>query len=171
VRFNSLGDPWPQHFCGGDDLPTGWDAIKKLQNMGVKIDNKVLEYAFGKKEAKKEAPPPIAKVEPEHGSTHNLILVLREVQPATKLLKQIKELGPIGVGMLGLSNTKELAQLTLHDTAESQAKSYTCLIAGELQPSKKDIGQLFGITISGYDLGSLKVWLATGIADIGGAGV
>ncbi len=171
MRFNHLGDPWPQHFCGGDDLPKGWDAIKKLQKMDVKIDDRVLEYAFGKKVPKKQAPPPIVKVEPTHDTTHNIILVLREVQPASKQLKQIKELGPLGLGVLDLSKTKELVQLTFHDTTEAQAKSYTCLISGEHQPSKSDIGKLFGITISGYHLGSLKIWLATGIADIGGAGV
>lgn len=168
VRFDRLGGAWPQHDCGGEPLPTGWAAIRKLESMGVEIDEKVLEYAFGKNEPKTQTPPPIVKITPTHAATENHMLVLRECQSDTKIIKEIQSLGAIGLGMLGLTPNQELRQLTLHDTSNEQAKSFTCFISARHEPSKSDLGRLFGITLSGFHVGSLKIWLASDLVDLDG---
>ncbi|MEY8239944.1 MAG: hypothetical protein RPT25_06340 [Cycloclasticus sp.] len=137
--------------------------------MGVEIDQTVLDYACVTQKTKKQERTPIVKIEPLHGATLDLILILRERQSATYIMKEIQGLGDIGLKMFGLDKSDGLVQLTLHDTSDEQSSSYTCLIPGVLQPSKSDIGKLFGITIKGYQHGSLKFWLASGIADLGSA--
>jgi hypothetical protein len=164
VLFDRLGSPWPIHDCGGEKLPTGWDAIRKLQSMGVPIDQRVMEYAFGKKPKRpSNAPPPIIRVDPVHGEVLDIIAILREYNDTTKVVNSIKEFGTIGLQILGLKNDQKVAQITFHDTSKSQAESYTCLMPLALSVNKSDIGKLIGVSLRGVVSGSMSYWIVSNI--------
>ena len=164
VLFDRLGSSWPIHDCGGEKLPTGWDAIRKLESMGIPIDQRVMEYAFGKKSKRpNNAPPPIIRIDPVHGEILNILAIMREFNDTTKIVKTLNEYGVIGFQMLGLKNDQNIAQITFHDTTKSQAESYTCLVPSEIAVNKSDTGKLIGVSLRGVVSGSMSYWVVSEI--------
>ncbi len=164
VLFNRLGPPWPLHDCGGEKLPTGWDAIRKLESMGVPIDERVMEYAFGKKQKRPtDAPPPIIRVDPIHGERIDILAILREINDTTKVISSLKSYGSIGFQILGLKNNQKVVQVTFHDTSKPQAESYTCLLPSPIAINKSDVGKLIGVNLRGVVSGSMSYWIISDI--------
>lgn len=160
VLFDSLGSPWSTHDCGGEKLPTGWDAIRKLKSMGIPIDQQVMDYAFGEKPKRTNiTPPPIIRVEPAQGETLDILAILREFNEETKITNSIQEFGAIGFQILGLKSNQKIAQITFHDTTKSQAESYTCLLPVGISVRKSDVGRLIGASLRGVVSGSMKYWI------------
>ncbi len=165
VLFDQLGWPWPQHDCGGERLPTGWDVIDKLRAMGVPIDARVMAYAFGKTpgESKPKAPPPIVAIKPTHGKTADVIGIIRNIDFNTKLTKDLDNVGRVGLEMLRLRGKVDYGQITIHDTSEEPAASYTCIVPNRQQLKRYAIGELVGLQVRGAVFGSFGFWVVENI--------
>ncbi len=161
VLLNSLGWPWPQHECPDPSLPKGWRAIQKLRDMGVLIDHRAIEYAFGPKSPtlRRASPPTLTKIKPESGLQLELIAMLCESHSNTKHAQELQQLGTIGQQMLNISSP-DITQLTLHDTSVSPPRSYRCLFPHALvNPAKHHVGNLVAVVLEGVQFGSFSTWI------------
>ena len=164
VLFDSLGVPWPRHHCGGiSSSPQGSAAIQRLVRKGGPIDKKVLGYTVDNKKTKRT---PLVRVEPSHQETFTLTSVLREVQVGTNALRELKNLGLMGMQMLGLGKNQNLIQATFHDTNDEQQRSFTCFSPKSFKLEESDRGKLYGIKIVGYVIGSLKCWIVRELQEL-----
>lgn len=160
VLLNSIGWPWPHHECPDSDLPRGWRAIQKLRDMGVPIDHRIMEYAFGSKPSvvRAPSPPTLKKIEPESAQHLELIATLRECDANTKHVQELQQLGAMGHKMLNISSPN-IAQFTLHDTSASPARSYRCLFPYATGNPAKHVGTLVAVVLDGIQFGSFATWI------------
>ena len=170
VLLEELGWPWPRHDCGGaggEKLPRGWDAIRKLKDMGINIDAQVMEFAFGpsRRGTRQPPPPTLTKVDPIGGEKIQLMAILRDYVPTSKLLRELDELGPVGRKLLNVT-VIDSCQVTLHDVTGSPPKSYRCVVPKtSANPSKLE-GVMVSVMLRGFRSGSLQAWVAESLKPI-----